>query len=73
MMTLVLSSPSSVILTISAMVSIYAIGMLHACWSQFIVGRSVPAKFFVFKVTIVLAKVQEAILSFCVGSVESYG
>ncbi|KAL5254606.1 hypothetical protein ACHWQZ_G014146 [Mnemiopsis leidyi] len=63
----------NVIMTISFMVSMWATGTLFACWSQFVVGRSVKAKFAVFKITIVLAKVQAMVLSFCSSSVKKHG
>lgn len=62
-----------IIMTVSFMFSMYAIGILFACLSQFVVGRSIRAKFAVFKITIVLAKVQGIILSLCSSSVDTHG
>ena len=68
-----LTQTPSVIMTISAMASIYAIGMLHACWAQFVVGRRVAAKFAVFKITIVLAKVQALVFKLSASGAQPAG
>ena len=51
----------------------YAIGTLFACWSQFVVGRQVRAKFAIFKVTIILSKVQTVVLDALSDKVDPIG
>ena len=48
-------------MTLSFILSIYGIGMLYACWAQFVYGRQLRTKFALFKAVIVLAKAQGSI------------